>query len=797
MEFSINHLLESFTDEKLVAPKAIEKKLGISDSANVRKLQVALDALEKVGMLEKDKGRYRRLSEEGFVEGRLRCSSKGFCFAIQDVEGAEDIYIRESRLSNAWNGDRVLVKITKDGIRRRSPEGEVRLIVERANPTLLAKVKALENGYRAIPLDDRLLFEIDLKPDEETSDLSDTVDKLIHLEMLRYPLGSHLPIGRVAQILGSDAESTADVDLVCCKHNLPRRFGDKANRASSRPRVDVTEALGSLPKSLKKADLKNRADLREVQAVSIGDAAAISLVATESGWDLGVHIPDVAAYVTPGSALDEVARNRLRTYYLGETILTMLPELNILDQPEHLAISALLKLDREGALISFEVQPTVVNVPSKPSYTEAQAILNQPDLDSNSSEIAGVISSIATLSPLLQQQRHGSFHITMPQVALQGSDESIHGTVVTPEALPIYGMVAEILILTNRAIATHLASLELPAIFCTHSTPEVNKISDWLRLFECMGVTVELNQPDQVQSLDYHAFLSSISQIEDPHRRDILKHLLLSLLKPEEYSLSPGLHFGLALSSSSPYTHAVSPQHRYSDLLVQRVLHYVFEEGRDRRTSRNKEGVDLHSSSCHGQVNWSVLPPERERQLQAEHELLVGKLTHQDAVFYKAKADLEGLQKAEYMRTRTGQNFFGIITGVQTYGFFVEIESLLVEGLVHVSSLKDDWYEFPQSNSKAKSRASTVLVGRRSSRQYRLGDRVEVQVKSVDYYRQQIDLVAVASTEATDETNDRSPNSIESDNIVISIDGNVDDYNEIENDSPELIQNLEEFGELE
>lgn len=118
MEFSITQLLDNFSDDKLVTPKAIEKKLGISDdNKSVRKLQVALDALEKIGILEKDKGRYRRIQEEGLVEGRLRCSSKGFCFAIQDDEGAEDIYVRESRLSNAWNGDRVLVRVTKDGVK--------------------------------------------------------------------------------------------------------------------------------------------------------------------------------------------------------------------------------------------------------------------------------------------------------------------------------------------------------------------------------------------------------------------------------------------------------------------------------------------------------------------------------------------------------------------------------------------------------------------------------------------------------------------------------------------------------
>ena len=148
MKFSIATLLANFSDDKLVAPKAVEKKLDCHSDQSIRKLQIALDALEKIGVLAKDKGRYRRLFEEVLVEAKLRCSSKGFCFAIQDSEGTEDIYIRESHLSNAWNGDRVFVKIIKEGSRRRSPEGEVKLILERANPSLLARIKQINGNNR-------------------------------------------------------------------------------------------------------------------------------------------------------------------------------------------------------------------------------------------------------------------------------------------------------------------------------------------------------------------------------------------------------------------------------------------------------------------------------------------------------------------------------------------------------------------------------------------------------------------------------------------------------------------------
>jgi ribonuclease R len=745
MEFSITQLLDNFSDDKLVTPKAIEKKLGISDdSKSVRRLQVALDALEKIGILEKDKGRYRRIHEEGLVEGRLRCSSKGFCFAIQDVEGAEDIYVRESRLSNAWNGDRVLVRVTKDGVRRRSPEGEVRLILERSNPTLLSTVKLTDGSYRAVPLDDRLLFEVELVPDEETPDLDVAVGKLVHLEMVRFSLGNHLPLGRILQILGDDAESTNDIDLVCCKHNLPRRFSAKALTAAA-----------SLPRGVRKADLKHRLDLRKTLTVRIGNAAAISIVQSENGWDLGVHIPDVATYVTAGSPLDLEARKRLRSFFLGDTILPMLPEMNVFNQPEYLTMSVLIKLDHDGNVLSFEIQPSAILVRANLSYQRAQQILDgQVAVDEDApsqeidTEVEELVHLIAKVGALLQGHSN-AIRLVLPQIPSQEADEGVRGVTVVPLTLPISGTVTEVMILANKAIALHLQSLAIPAIYLRQVPPDQGKVDDWTKLLESMSISAQLETPEQIQIADLHGILQQVNQLEQEATRDILKYLLLSMFKPNEYVLTPSLHFGLGLIDQ-PYVHGVFPQHHYGDLLVQRTLHTVFEEGRDRRSIRIKDGVNLRSSSAHGQVNWSVLPPETERQLIEDLEAILPKLNQADALYHRSISDLDGLRKAEFMRSHTGGNFYGIITSVQSYGFFVEIESLLVEGLVHVSSLKDDWYEFPLINGKGRARASTLLVGRRSGRQYCLGDRVEVQVKGVDYYRQQIDLVAVVTSSEGD-----------------------------------------------
>jgi ribonuclease R len=559
--------------------------------------------------------------------------------------------------------------------------------------------------------------------------------------MVRFSLGNHLPIGRILQVLGDDAESTNDIDLVCCKHNLPRRFSAKALTAAA-----------SLPRGVRKADLKHRLDLRKTLTVRIGNAAAISIAQTETGWDLGVHIPDVATYVTSGSPLDLEAQKRLRSFFLGDTILPMLPEMNVFNQPEYLAMSVLIKLDQAGNMVSFEIQPSAILVRANLSYQRAQQILDGKDAvdqDAPSQEIdkevEELVHLIAKVGSLLQECSN-AIRLVLPQAPSQEADEGVRGLTVVPFTLLIAGTVTEVMILANRAIASHLQSLAIPAIYLRQIAPDQGKIDDWLKLLESMGIAAQIENPEQIQIADLHGILQQLNQIEQDASRDILKYLLLSMFKTNEHVLAPALHFGLGLIEQ-PYVHGVCPQNHYADLLIQRTLHTVFEEGRDRRSIRIKDGVNLRSSTSHGQVNWSVLPPDTERQLIEDLEAVLPKLNQADALYHRSISDLDGLRKAEFMRSHTGENFYGIITSVQSYGFFVEIESLLVEGLVHVSSLKDDWYEFPLINGKGRARASTLLVGRRSGRQYSLGDRVQVQVKGVDYYRQQIDLVAVVTPE--------------------------------------------------
>jgi ribonuclease R len=701
-------------------------------------------------------GKYRRLLEDDVVEAKLRCSSKGFCFAIQDVEDSDDIYIRENHLSNAWNGDRVLVKIIREASRRRSPEGEVKVILERSNNSLLAIVKKTETGYRAVPLDDRLLFEIELLDDEE--ELAKAENFLVHVNVIRHPLAQHLTLGKVSKILGSDAEEAADTDIVCCKHDLKAEFSPELEEEASKLKaLKMTKKL-----------LANRLDLRSLRTFTIAEEPfsedssgmwqeqALTLEPQEGGtWQLGIHLADFTSYVPGDSPLDLEAKARGSAIYLGSLTIPLFPA-NVMDlacfevKKDKLAISLLLNLDGEGHLTSFELQPSVIKVDHALTLSQIQNILNGEAKSPNKELTAKLEQLFLTLSPQLKSQRlqRGSFDIVTPTFNHLFVDDGRLGVVFQDQSLPVRALLKEVMILGGKAIGEHFKALDLPGIYCLQAEPETEELGDLIRLANNLSLDTSIDLEEEVIPQHYQHLTE---EFNSNNNRGILHHLLRSTLKPIRYASHPGKHFGLAFEDS--YMQCLSPGQRYGDLFIQRVISLLFEQGRDRRHSNVKQGVNIRSSECHGEIKWIVLPPTIHNQLQEELINLSLHLNEQEKIAADAEKDLLGLKKSEKMKACTGQVFQGLITGVQSYGFFVQIEEFLVEGLVHVSSLKDDWYEY-------RSRQA-CLVGRKSRTSYRLGDQVDVEVKNVDYYRQQIDLGAVKELEEGEEPEENNENTTE------------------------------------
>jgi ribonuclease R len=618
--------------------------------------------------------------------------------------------------------------------------------MERSNHTLLARIKQVEEGFRAVPLDDRLLFELKLQLN--SMNLEEAIDHLAHVEILRYPLAQYPPLGRVVQILGSDAEAAADIDLVTCKHDLSRTFPDA-----------ILDVATKLPKRLLKADLKNRLDLRDIFTFTIKSVNSDESVVenawslektTADNWRLIVHITDVSHYIQPDEALDREALKRGKSVYLGESLLPMLPaavteRCSLIPGSDRLALSFIITINpQSGEVEEWEIQPSVISVDTSVSQTNAVSILTGKTTKVTA-EVQEKLLDLQTLAMAIKQVRleRGSLQLNLPPTHNPYHDEGSMGSVVLND-LPPASLITELVILVNQLMANHLNALDIPCLWRVQGTPDPEDVQEMLKLAVNLGVELGLDPELEIQPLDYQHLTGAFT--ESPSEQ-VLTYLLQDTLKPSVYSVTKSSHFGLALSQ---YVHITAPLRRYPDILLQRVYHNLIEHGRDRRNTRVKERINLRHSNCHEEINWNVLPPELQQEIQSDLTRVVVQINDREKEVQEAEADLAGLQKASLMKQRIGEIFPGVITGVQSYGFFVEIEvpveapirgnlanTLRVEGLVHVSSLKDDWYEY-----RARQQA---LFGRKNRASYRLGDSCMVQVKSVDYYRQQIDLVTVGA----------------------------------------------------
>ncbi|MGB2924096.1 MAG: ribonuclease R family protein, partial [Limnothrix sp.] len=470
---------------------------------------------------------------------------------------------------------------------------------------------------------------------------------------------------------------------------------------------------------------------------------------TKSGqWQIGIHLADIAEYITEQSPLDRWAKKHGTSVFLGDTTIPLMPpalgeKLGLTPDGDRLTLSIFLTFDDQGKVTEFEIAPSVIRVDHSLSYQKVQHLLsNSDDVDDSLKDVTELLNNlIFELSPLIKAQRlqRGGFQISLPEVVSAFKDEGRFGTMIVSPSLPVRSLLSEVMILAGRAVAEHMIALELPAIYCYQAQPDFDSLENLIKLGGNLDLELKLESEEELLPHDYQHFIQEFSKSDSAK---ILNYLLQATLDSPRYGTHPHPHFGLAYRDG--YTRICSPAQRYGDLVMQRVLKFILAEGRDRRSSRVKKGVNLGSNTCHDKVNWKVITTSKQVELEETIASLILQLNDQEKVADDAEKDLQGLKKAEQMKAHTGHTFKGLITGVQSYGFFVEIEDLLVEGLVHVSSLKDDWYEYRARHS--------CLVGRKNRVSYRLGNTVEVEVKSVDYYRQQIDLaIAKKSAEADDD----------------------------------------------
>jgi len=684
----------------------IARELGLKgrESVSVRK---TLRELENGGEIVRiRKNRYVLPSEADLVTGKLSIHQAGYGFLVPEKAGEPDVFIATENTGTAMTGDRVVARISRDVPPRRAKvragqafksrsEGRVIRILERARDTIVGTLQHSRNFYYVVPDDPRLVHDVyvQVPPREKLPKAPTRGDKVV-VRLEAWESRHVNPEGEIIEVLGAATAPGIDMLSIVRKYDLPTAF----------PKSVIDEA-NRIPQSVEQRMVDGRDDLRDKFIVTVDpddardfdDAIDVEKIDNE-GWRLGVHIADVSAYVTPDSALDREARRRGNSVYLPDRVIPMLPErlsngvCSLNPDVDRLTHSVFVEFDKSGRARNARFAKSVIRSGRRLTYKEAYAILQTKP----NGELSRRLHTAWELASLLRRKRfeHGSLDLDFPEVKVY----------VDPAGKPIklervendesHQLIEEFMLAANEAVARELRQRSIPTIYRVHEDPDPEKLAEYREFVLSFNHKVgDLSHRKEVQR-----FLASI---RGKPEEQALKIGLLKSLKRARYAAQSLGHYGLAKAN---YLHFTSPIRRYADLVVHRTL---AERNSPRRTK-----IDV------GQI-----------------ESLANHISDTERNAAEAEIESVRLKKLQFFREqleqRNPQVFRAAIMDVRNYGLVVELPDALVTGVVHVSTLGDDFYIFDAAQRR--------LIGRRTRRRFSVGDEIRVFVARVDAFKRQID----------------------------------------------------------
>jgi ribonuclease R len=698
-------------------PRELLQRLKIPKEQRAT-LKRLLGLLVADGSLVQTRGTRFGLPERmNLVVGRVTTNPRGFGFVVpdrpvEDVSG--DIYIAGSNLNQAMHGDRVVARIER--MTDRGAEGRIVRILERGAGNTVGRYDVDESGMGfVVPFDRRLIMDVQIPSGES---LEAGPGDMVTVEITKWPTAARGPLGRVTEVLGGIDEPGVDTEIILRKYGIVAEHGEEA--------IAEARRLGS---GVKEKDLRGRTDFRPALTVTIdGEHArdfddAITLERLENGnyW-LGVHIADVAQYVPEGSALDEAAYDRSTSVYFPERAVHMFPSelatglCSLNPQVDRLVQSCLMEIDRKGTVVRYELHDGVIHSDARMTYTDVSAILTDRDaaVIAKYTHLVPMFEHMRELFEILNKRRHrrGSidFDLKEPEIILD--DQGMVEAIIALERNVAHRIIEEFMLVANETVAQHLEDHEIPSLFRIHEDPDPLKVEEFEEFVSTLGYTLNAS----ADAVKPRHFQKLVEKMRGTPEEKPIAFLMLRTMQKARYDPQNAGHFGLAAKS---YAHFTSPIRRYPDLVVHRTL----REGRQGGMSggrREELEEDLPDMARH--------TSERERRAaDAERELVQWK-------------------KVRFMADKVGDEFAGYITGVSAFGLFIELIEHFVEGLVHISTMADDYYRFIER--------AHILRGENTAKEYRLGDRVAVQVVKVDMERRQVDLGLVEILEAVRESED-------------------------------------------
>ena len=649
-----------------------------------------------------------RRSKDGagveLVTGKLTSNAAGFGFVVPENKAPReaDIYVSADNMKGALHGDRVVARIERTTAK--GAEGRIVRVLERATQRIVGRYESEGlRGGRVMPFDRRVLPEL-LIPEGESGGAAHGL--MVLAEITRPPTETRAPAGRVLAVLGRLEDAGVDLLVIMAKYGLPDAFP-----------ADVEAEATAVPTEVRPEDIAGRTDFRPWDTVTVDpetardhdDAISLDRL-NEGGWRLAVHIADVAHYVRPGSLLDQEAYLRGTSVYFPDRVVPMLPHAlssnicSLVEAQERLTQSVVIDFDTRGVVKGVTYHDGVIRSRAKMSYQQVQAIVDgDAEMRARFAPLVPLFERMDELAKLMRKRRYerGSLDFDLPEPKLLLDEAGEMKAIVAHERLDSMRVIEEFMLAANEAVAARLSEAGMPALYRVHEQPDPERVEEFAELVSTFGYRV----PQDLEGIRPQDFQLILRQIEGKPEEKLISYLLLRTMKLARYHEENLGHFGLA---TDMYAHFTSPIRRYPDLVVHRALRAL-------REKKSPDALCAELPAALSEMGLHLSDMER-RASDAERELIEWK-------------------KVRFMADKLGETFKGYVTGVQSFGLFVELDEVYVQGLVHVSAMTDDYYQFSEK--------AHTMKGDRTGKAYRLGDRVEVQVAKVDLELRKIDFSLV------------------------------------------------------
>jgi ribonuclease R len=611
--------------------------------------------------------------------GKLSVNKKGFGFVVLPKE--EDIYIDKGNLNGAVHDDMVLAEIINNGIKK---EGRIVRIIKRDLQNMVGTIITKNNKMYLDLDDDKKNITVEINPDSAHN----CVDGHKVLVKITKDKGHNHYIGDVITIIGHKDDPGVDILSIGYKYGFNPDFGS-----------DVEEELKDIPDEVNPLDLVGRKDLTNEMIFTIDGSHtkdvddAVSLNRQGNNYVLGVHIADVSNYVKENTPLGDAAFERGTSSYLADTVIPMIPHklsngiCSLNEGVIRLAMSCVMEFDPNGQMVNYDIFPSFIKSSKKMTYDSVNNILMRNTIDPGYEAFADKLKEMNELAHILRKVKvkrgYIDFDLDEASIIQDENGKAIDVKKVVREDGE--KMIEDFMIAANECVASHIYNMDLPFIYRVHENPKPEKIEEFMNMVSLLGYKIK-GKFNNFSPLDMQNILG---QLSDKPEYPVLSSLLLRSMRKAEYSKENLGHFGLA---SKAYTHFTSPIRRYPDLEVHRLLKKYLVEHDMSMTTINMLNNSLVEVAEHSS----------EREVAADN----------------AERDVDDMKMAEYMESHIGEEYIGVIDTITNFGFFVELDNL-VEGLVHVNSLKGDYFTYVPE--------ILAMIGKSTKKMYRLGDKVKVK----------------------------------------------------------------------